>query len=87
MPIVEALGWIAITFGSNMALKPGHMLEDFNNHWAIEVDRGESCWTRVSGIEGAYGSPEDFTLDLLCNYRLHKETVTKDVSTWTIKRR
>lgn len=86
MAIVEALGWIAITFGSNMALQPGHALAGVNEAFARGVDSGDSCWDRVAGEEGSYGGPENYTLDLLCNYRLHKETVTKDVTTWKIKR-
>ena len=86
MPIVEALGWIVITFGSNMALGPGHVLEGVNEAFARGVDSGDSCWDRVAGEEGSYGGPENYTLDLICNYRLKKETVTKDVTSWSLTR-
>jgi len=86
MPIIEALGWVAVTFGSNMALQPGHMLENYNNHFAMEVDRGNSCWDRVSGIEGAYGGPHEFTMDLLCNWRLKRTPVEGTVYEWSLER-
>ena len=86
MPIIEALGWIAVTFGSNMALQPGHMLENYNNHFAMEVDRGDSCFTRVSGFEGVYGGPHEFDLDPLCNYRIKRVAREGVVYDWVLER-
>ena len=42
-------------------------LNTFNNQFAADVDAGKSCYDRVAGEVGSYGSPQDFSLDALCN--------------------
>ena len=55
---------------------PAAQLDNFNTKFAVGVDAGDSCFDRISGTPGTYGSPEDYSLDLLCNYRLVKEQGT-----------
>ena len=86
MPIIEALGWIAATWMGFTALPVANSLNDYNNHFAMEVDRGSSCFSRVSGIEGHYGGPEEFELDALCNYRLQTYEVEDTVTKWRLIR-
>lgn len=84
--IMEAIGYLAIAWTSHATLPVADAIDKFNNQFAISVDAGDSCWDRVSGQEGIYGGPHEFTLDATCNYKLHKETVTKDVTVWKLKR-
>jgi hypothetical protein len=30
----------------------------------------QSCWYRIDGEVGSYGSPHNYSLDLLCRYRV-----------------
>jgi hypothetical protein len=60
-------------------------LDTLNTEFAKRVDAVQSCWYRIDGEPGSYGNPHNYSLDLLCNYRLSK--VTKDgCSTWSITR-
>jgi len=75
MTIMAALGWWASAYITTLAL-PAAQLTKFNHDFAVSVDAGDSCFDRVSGTPGTYGSPENYSLDLLCNYRLVKEQGT-----------
>ena len=86
MGIVEGIGWLALAFGSHNLLPVSKAIDVYNNHFAMKVDRGNSCWDRVSGIEGHYGGPEEFSLDLLCNYRLESYTEEGPVKKWRLYR-
>lgn len=86
MPIIEGIGWIATAMMGFHTLPVADALNEYNNHFAMEVDRGDSCWNRVSGFEGTYGGPHEFELDLVCNYKLKKVTETKDVTSWRLVR-
>lgn len=63
-------------------------LNNFNDQFAMDVDAGNSCFNRVAGEVGSYGSPQDFSMDFMCNYRLFKEPVPMDQPRyeWKIKR-
>jgi len=72
---ITFLGWLAAAYMGTYAI-PAAQLDNFNTKFAVGVDAGDSCFDRVSGTPGSYGSPEDYSLDLLCNYRLVKEQGT-----------
>ena len=86
MPIIEGIGWIATAMMGFHSLPVADAVNEYNDHFAMEVDRGSSCWDRVSGFEGVYGGPHEFTLDLLCNYRLKKVAREGTVYDWILER-
>ena len=85
MPGMTFIGWLAAAYMGSLAL-PAAQLTKMNHSFSVGVDAGESCWDRVSGTPGMYGHPSDYSLDLLCNYRLTHETVNKDVKVWRLSR-
>ena len=86
MPIMEFLGWLATATVGAQTLPLADAINNYNNHFAMEVDRGSSCFTRVSGFEGVYGGPHEFDLDPLCNYRLESYEVEDTVKKWRLIR-
>ena len=86
MPVMEFLGWIASVAMGAQTLPVADALNDYNNHFAMEVDRGSSCFNRVSGFEGVYGGPHEFDMDLLCNWRLKKVAREGTVYDWILER-
>ena len=70
MTIAEALGFIAITFGSGTALQIGNGVNEYNANFAASVDADKSCWERIAGEEGSYGGPENYSLNIFCQYKL-----------------
>ncbi len=82
---ITFLGWLAMAYAGTLAI-PAAQLDNFNTKFAAGVDSGDSCWDRVGGEPGTYGSFENYSLDLLCNWRLKKEVVTKDVTKYTLTR-
>ena len=86
MPIIEGIGWIATAMMGVHSLPVADALNHYNDQFAITVDSGDSCWDRVSGTEGVYGGPHEFTLDAVCNYRLQHTTEQGTVSRWRLIR-
>ena len=82
---ITFLGWLAMAYMGTLAI-PAAQLTKFNHDFSVGVDAGDSCWDRVSGTPGMYGQPSDYSLDLLCNYRLKSEVVNKDVKVWKLTR-
>jgi hypothetical protein len=82
---ITFLGWLAIAYTGSFAL-PGSQLDHYNTKFAYKVDNRDSCFTRIGGEEGSYGHSSDFSLDLMCNYKLKHETVNKDVKVWKLIR-
>ena len=82
---ITFLGWLAAAYMGTLAL-PAAQLDNFNTKFAVGVDAGDSCFDRVSGATGTYGKAENYSLDLLCNYRLTHEVVNKDVKVWRLSR-
>ena len=82
---ITFLGWLAMAYAGTLAI-PAAQLDNFNTKFAAGVDSGDSCWDRTSGTSGTYGHPSDYTLDIVCNYRLTHETVSKDVKVWRLSR-
>ena len=85
MTALTFMGWLALSYIGTIAI-PAAQLTKFNHDFAVSVDAGDSCWDRVSGTPGRYGQPSDYSLDLLCNYRLKHETVSQDVKVWSLTR-
>ena len=79
------LGWLYAATLSSMAI-PGDRLDALNDAFARGVDSHKSCWDRVSGTVGEYGNPHDYSLDLLCNYRLRKVTKEGPYTSWILTR-
>jgi len=86
MPIIEGIGWIATAMMGFHSLPVAAALNHYNDQFAIAVDSGDSCWDRVSGTEGVYGGPHEFTLDAVCNYRIQHYTEEGTVSRWRLIR-
>ena len=84
--LIEAIGYLAIAYGSHTALPVADAVDKFNDHFAVRVDAGKSCWDRVSGEAGVYGGPHEFELDLACNYRLKKVAREGVVYDWILER-
>jgi len=84
--IMEAIGYLAVAFGAHTTLPVAHMVDQYNTNFAIHVDSGDSCWDRVSGTEGVYGGPHEFTLDAVCNYRLETYEEQGPVTKWRLVR-
>ena len=89
MEIMTGLGWIATVFLP--AVSPvGDMITEktsqFNVEFAKAVDSGDSCWDRVGGTVGTYGKPGDYSLDLICNYRLKQVTKEGTYKEWILER-
>jgi hypothetical protein len=68
------------------AVAANQPLNTFNDQFAMDVDSGNSCFDRVSGDVGSYGKPSDFSMDYMCNYRIHMEEVPSTSTKWKIKR-
>jgi hypothetical protein len=84
--LIEAVGWLAVAFGSHAVLPVSAGIDKFNNRFAHRVDAGNSCWDRVSGESGVYGGPHEFTLDALCNYRIETYEEPGTVTKWRLIR-
>jgi len=84
--LIEAIGYMAIAWGSHSALPLADAVDRYNNRFAHRVDAGRSCFDRIGGEVGSYGSPEDFDLDPLCNYRLETYEVEDTVTKWRLIR-
>ena len=87
MGIMEAIGWVAITWGGTTALPVADAINEYNTNFATTVDSGDSCFDRVDGVVGTYGGPNDYELDLLCNYRLQSYEVEEPVTKWRLIRK
>ena len=86
MPIMEGLGWIAAAALGFHGTPVADQVNKFNDHFAMQVDAGKSCFDRVSGEAGVYGGPGEFTMDLLCNWRLKKVATEGTVYNWILER-
>ena len=89
MEIMTGIGWIASVMLP--ALSPvGTMITDktneFNKAFAHSVDSGDSCFNRIGGEVGTYGKPSDYSLDLICNYRLKQVTKEGTYKEWVLER-
>lgn len=86
MPILEAIAWAALTFTPLQVVGAGPMIDEVNDKFAQGVDAGKSCWDRVGGTVGEYGKPSNYSLDLICNWRLKKSKEMKEVNSWELVR-
>lgn len=88
MPIMEAIGWFVITFAPLSMSGVGPAIDRANEGFTMQVDTGNSCWDRVGGEVGTYGKPSDYSLDLMCNWRIKKYEKVEEVKTtgWELVR-
>ena len=84
--LIEAIGYLAIAYGSHTALPLANAVDRYNERFALRVDAGRSCFDRIGGEVGSYGSPGDFDLDPACNYRLETYQVEDTVTKWRLIR-
>jgi hypothetical protein len=82
--ITEFVTAIVVAY-AGAAVIPGQILDQANTEFAKRVDAVQSCFYRVDGEKGSYGSPHNYSLDPLCRYRMTKVT-TDGCSTWKIIR-
>ena len=89
MELIAGIGWIAATtfplftpVGTTVTEKTN----EFNTEFARSVDAGDSCFNRVGGEVGTYGKPSDYSLDLICNYRLRQVTKEGTYKEWHLER-
>ncbi len=71
MIISEFLGYIVAAYIA-AGMIPFEALDHVNTEFAKRVDASpsQSCSYRVAGEPGSYGGPHNYSLDLLCRYRL-----------------
>jgi hypothetical protein len=67
--IAELAGAIFIAYLGAISY-PFNTAMDINTAFAQRVDAVQSCWYRIGGEVGSYGSPHHYSLDLLCRYRV-----------------
>jgi hypothetical protein len=70
MGLAEGIGYLALVIATHSAIPVSSVIDRYNTHFARSVDLDRSCWDRVGGFTGEYGSPSDYSLDPLCNWRL-----------------
>ena len=87
MVIMEAIGWMATAALGIHGTPVADAVNKYNNHFAKKVDAGHSCYSRTGGDKGSYGSPDDYSLDLACNYRLKKVAREGVVYDWVLERK
>jgi len=86
MPIIEGIAWIAMSWAAHTAIPVSAAVDRFNAEFVAAVDAGDSCFDRIGGDVGSYGSPGDFDLDPLCNYRIQTYEVEDTVTKWRLIR-
>jgi len=67
--ISEFFGYVVAAYIA-AGMVPFEALDHVNTQFAKRVDSAQSCWYRVDGTPGSYGSPHDYSLDLLCRHRM-----------------
>ena len=89
MEIMTGIGWIAAV-AFPLFTPVGTMITEetskFNMEFAKSVDSGDSCFNRIGGEVGTYGKPSDYSLDLICNYRLRQVTKEGTYKEWHLER-
>jgi len=86
MVMIEMLGAVTAMVLTAHTVIPVNILNRLNNEFSHRVDHGKSCFDRVGGIAGTYGSPQDYSLDLLCNYRLRSKMIDGEHRVYTLTR-
>ena len=89
MELISGIGWLAAV-AFPLVTPVGTMITDktneFNTKFAQHVDAGNSCFDRVGGEVGSYGKPSDFSMDLLCNWRLKQVSKEGTYKEWVLER-
>ena len=89
MEIMTGIGWIASVFlpaMSPLGTAITDKTNEYNTQFAHDVDAGDSCFNRVGGEVGTYGKPSNYSLDLICNWRLKHVTKEGTYKEWILER-
>ena len=73
MGILEAVGVFVFTYAPITALDVDGYLNRANQSFSEQVDSKNSCWERVAGEVGTYGTWSNYNLDPLCEAKRRAE--------------
>jgi len=73
MPILEAIGIFVLTYAPITALDVNGYLNKANQSFSEQVDARNSCWERVAGEVGTYGTWSNYSLDPTCEVKRRTE--------------
>lgn len=73
MPILEAIGIFVLTYAPVTALDINGYLNKANQSFSEQVDTRNSCWERVAGEVGTYGTWSNYSLDPTCEVKRRAE--------------
>jgi hypothetical protein len=73
MPILEAIGIFVLTYAPITALDVNGYVNKANQSFSEQVDSRNSCWERVAGEVGTYGTWSNYNLDPRCEVKRRAE--------------
>ena len=73
MGIFEAVGVFVLTYAPITALDVNGYLNRANQSFSEQVDSRNSCWDRVAGEVGSYGTWSNYSLDPMCEAKRRAE--------------
>lgn len=73
MPILEAIGIFVLTYAPITALDVNGYVNKANQSFSEQVDARNSCWERVAGEVGTYGTWSNYSLDPTCEVKRRAE--------------
>ena len=73
MPILQAIGIFVLTYAPITALDVNGYINKANESFAEQVDSRNSCWDRVAGEVGSYGTWSNYSLDPMCEAKRRTE--------------
>ena len=73
MGILEAVGVFVLTYAPITALDIDGYVNRANQSFSEQVDSKNSCWERVAGEVGTYGTWSNYNLDPLCEAKRRAE--------------
>ena len=73
MPILEAIGIFVLTYAPITAIDINGYLNKANQSFSEQVDSRNSCWERVAGEVGTYGTWSNYSLDPKCEVKRRAE--------------
>ena len=73
MPILEAIGIFVLTYAPITALDINGYVNKANQSFSEQVDSRNSCWERVAGEVGTYGTWSNYSLDPTCEVKRRAE--------------
>ncbi len=73
MPILEGIGMFILLYAPITALDINGALNKANQSFSEQVDASNSCWERVAGEVGTYGTWSNYNLNPLCEVKRRAE--------------